>query len=172
MSEWYIIEYIVGKGGELCQEGAGNAPDITVMMNFLTGSYQHNIDAKGRLTVPAKLREQLGESFYLTKGIDGCIFVYPEREWEAFLERLCALPLAQAAPVQRHFISNSALVECDSMGRILIPKNLREFAALEKDTMFLGVGRRAEIWSTPRYEEVSAALSQADILETMSQVMI
>lgn len=150
----------------------GSHPDMSVMMNFLTGSYQHNIDAKGRLTVPVKLREQLGDQFYLTKGIDGCIFVYPEKEWESFLERLCALPIAQAAPVQRHFISNSALVETDSMGRILIPKNLREYAALEKDTLFLGVGKRGEIWSSARYEEVSAALSQADILETMSQVMI
>ena len=155
----------------MCQEGV-TCTRHCVMMNFMTGSYQHNIDAKGRLTVPVKLREQLGESFYLTKGIDGCIFVYPEKEWESFLERLCALPLAQAAPVQRHFISNSALVETDSMGRILIPKNLREYAALEKDTLFLGVGRRGEIWSAVRYEEMCAKISQEDILETMSQVMI
>lgn len=142
------------------------------MTDFMTGSFQHNIDSKGRLTVPARLREQLGDSFYLTKGVDGCIFVYPEQEWNAFMEKLCALPIAQAAAVQRHFIANSSLVETDSMGRVLIPKNLRDYAALEKDTLFLGVGRRSEIWSAQRYEEITAALSQSDILETMSAVMV
>lgn len=142
------------------------------MNDFMTGSYQHNIDAKGRLTVPVKLREQLGEAFYLTKGLDGCVFAYPESEWEEFLEKLCSLPLAKAAAVQRHFISNSSKVETDSMGRILLPKNLREFAALEKEALFLGVGKRAEIWSAARYEEINNALSQDDIMETMSSVML
>ncbi len=142
------------------------------MTKYLTGSYQHNIDAKGRLTVPAKLREQLGEAFYLTKGIDGCIFVYPEDEWEAFLDNLCSRPISQSAAVQRHFIANSALVETDSMGRVLIPKNLREYAALEKDTMFLGVGKRAEIWSAERYEEFTSSQTQDSILSEMASGLI
>ncbi len=142
------------------------------MTNYLTGSYQHNIDSKGRLTVPAKLREQLGASFYLTKGIDGCIFVYPEKEWEVFLSDLCSRPISQAAAVQRHFIANSALVETDSMGRILIPKNLREYASLEKDTMFLGVGKRAEIWSTEKLEEFNDSQTQESILSAMSSGLI
>ena len=142
------------------------------MTNYLMGSYQHNIDAKGRLTVPAKLREQLGDSFYLTKGIDGCIFVYPEKEWEMFLEELCNKPISQAAAVQRHFIANSALVETDSMGRILIPKNLREYASLEKDTMFLGVGKRAEIWSTQKLEEFNDMQTQDSIMAAMSSGLI
>lgn len=142
------------------------------MTNYLTGSYQHNIDSKGRLTVPAKLREILGDGFYLTKGIDGCIFVYPEKEWESFVEELCSKPVSQAAAVQRHFIANSAFVETDSMGRILIPKNLRDFACLEKDTMFLGVGRRAEIWATDKFEEFTAAQTQDSILAAMSSGLI
>lgn len=142
------------------------------MTKYLTGSYQHNIDSKGRLTVPAKLREQLGEAFYLTKGIDGCIFVYPEKEWEAFLDDLCSRPISQSAAVQRHFIANSALVETDSMGRVLIPKNLREYAALEKDTMFLGVGKRAEIWSAERYEEFVSLQTQDSILSAMATGLI
>lgn len=142
------------------------------MASYLTGSYQHNIDSKGRLTVPAKLREQLGEAFYLTKGIDGCLFVYPEKEWEKFLDDLCSRPISQAAAVQRHFIANSALVETDGMGRVLIPKNLREYAALEKDTMFLGVGKRAEIWSTERFEEFTAAQTQDSILSAMADGLI
>ena len=142
------------------------------MASYLTGSYQHNIDSKGRLTVPAKLREQLGEAFYLTKGIDGCLFVYPENEWENFLEDLCNRPISQSAAVQRHFIANSALVETDGMGRVLIPKNLREYAALEKDTMFLGVGKRAEIWSAERFEEFTAAQTQESILSAMTEGLI
>lgn len=143
-----------------------------LMTNYLMGSYQHNIDAKGRLTVPAKLREQLGDSFYLTKGIDGCIFVYPEKEWEMFLEELCNKPISQAAAVQRHFIASSALVETDSMGRILIPKTLREYAALDKDTMFLGVGKRAEIWSAEKLEEFNSSQTQDSIMAAMSSGLI
>ena len=142
------------------------------MTNYLMGSYQHNIDAKGRLTVPVKLREQLGDSFYLTKGIDGCIFVYPEKEWEMFLEELCNKPISQAAALQRHFIANSALVETDSMGRILIPKNLREYASLEKDTMFLGVGKRGEIWSAQKLEELNSLQTQESIMAAMSTGLI
>ena len=142
------------------------------MTNYLMGSYQHNIDAKGRLTVPVKLREQLGDSFYLTKGIDGCIFVYPEKEWEMFLEELCNKPISQAAALQRHFIANSALVETDSMGRILIPKNLREYASLEKDTMFLGVGKRGEIWSSQKLEELNSMQTQESIMAAMSTGLI
>ncbi len=143
-----------------------------LMTNYLMGSYQHNIDAKGRLTVPVKLREQLGDSFYLTKGIDGCIFVYPEKEWEMFLEELCNKPISQAAALQRHFIANSALVETDSMGRILIPKNLREYASLEKDTMFLGVGKRGEIWSAQKLEELNSLQTQESIMAAMSTGLI
>ncbi len=143
-----------------------------LMTNYLMGSYQHNIDAKGRLTVPVKLREQLGDSFYLTKGIDGCIFVYPEKEWEMFLEELCNKPISQAAALQRHFIANSALVETDSMGRILIPKNLREYASLEKDTMFLGVGKRGEIWSSQKLEELNSMQTQESIMAAMSTGLI
>lgn len=160
------------KGVKLWDSVFRDLPFVSsVMTNYLTGSYQHNIDSKGRLTVPVKLREQLGDGFYLTKGLDGCIFVYPEKEWETFLEDLSNRPISQAG-VQRHFIANSSYVETDSMGRILIPKNLREFASLEKDTMFLGVGKRAEIWSTEKLEEFNASLTQESILAAMSSSLL
>ena len=143
----------------------------SVMTNYLTGSYQHNIDSKGRLTVPVKLREQLCDGFHLTKGLDGCIFVYSEKEWEAFLEDLSNRPISQAG-VQRPFFANSSFVETDSLGRLLIPTNLREFACLEKDTMFLGIGKRAEIWSTQKLEEFNASLTQDSILTAMSSSLL
>lgn len=142
------------------------------MASYLTGSYQHNIDAKGRLTVPAKLREQLGERFYVTKGLDGCLFVYPEKEWEAFIEELCDKPMSQAVGVQRYFVASSAMVEPDSMGRILIPKNLRDFACLEKDSTFIGVGKRAEIWSTEKLEEFNNNQTEESIIAAMSSSLL
>lgn len=142
------------------------------MLSYLTGSYQHNIDAKGRLTVPVKLREQLGDRFYVTQGLDGCLFVYPEKEWEDFMEDICSKPISQAAVLQRYFIANSSVVEPDSMGRILIPKNLRDFANLEKDSVFLGVGKRAEIWSAAKLEEFNAKQTSESIFEAMSSSLI
>lgn len=142
------------------------------MTNYLTGSYQHNIDSKGRLTVPVKLREHLGDRFYVTKGLDGCLFVYPEKEWEAFLDEICSRPISQSAGIQRYFVANSAVVEPDSMGRILIPKNLREFAGLEKDTMFLGVGKRAEIWAAERLEQFNNSQTEESILAAMSSSLL
>ena len=162
----------MANGVRLCQLSAAQWKPLNIMTNYLTGSYQHNIDSKGRLTIPVKLREQLGDTFYLTKGIDGCIFVYPEKEWDVFMEDLCSKPISRAAAVQRHFIANSALVETDSMGRILIPKNLREYAKLEKDTMFLGVGKRAEIWSTEEFERFTEAQTQESIMAVMSSGLI
>lgn len=142
------------------------------MTSYLTGSYQHNIDSKGRLTVPVKLREQLGERFYVTHGLDGCLFVYPEKEWEAFMEDICIKPISQAAVLQRYFIANSSVVEPDSMGRILIPKNLRDFAQLDKDVVFLGVGKRAEIWSAVKLEEFNAKQTPESIFEVMSSSLL
>ncbi len=138
------------------------------MTNYLTGTYQHNIDTKGRLTVPVRLREILGTGFYITKGLGGCLFVYPEHEWEAFLDDICSKPMSQAAAVQRYFVANCAYVEPDAMGRVLVPKNLREFAALEKDTYFLGVGKRGEIWSAERLAAVESEQTQDSILAAMS----
>ncbi len=142
------------------------------MTGYLTGSYQHNIDSKGRLTVPAKLREQLGERFYVTQGLDGCLFVYPEKQWEAFMDDICSKPMSQAAVLQRYFIANSAVVEPDSMGRILIPKNLRDFAKLEKDAVFLGVGKRGEIWAGDRLEEFNAKQTPESIYDAMASSLL
>lgn len=122
--------------------------------------------------MPVKLREQLGERFYLTKGLDGCLFVYPEKEWEVFMDDICSKPISQAAALQRYFIANSSVAEPDSMGRILIPKNLREFARLEKDAVFLGVGKRAEIWSAVVLEEFNARQTPDSIFEAMSTSLL
>ena len=119
------------------------------------GEYNHTIDAKGRLIVPAKFREILGDNFIVTKGLDGCLFVYPNDEWTRFEEKLKSLPLTNknARQFTRFFLAGAAACEVDKHGRILLPQVLREFASLEKDVVLVGVASRIEIWSRERWDE-------------------
>lgn len=119
------------------------------------GVYNHTIDAKGRLIVPVKFREILGDNFIVTKGLDGCLFVYPNDEWTRFEEKLKSLPLTNknARQFTRFFLAGAAACEVDKQGRILLPQVLREFASLEKDVVLVGVASRIEIWSRERWDE-------------------
>jgi len=114
------------------------------------GEYNHTVDAKGRLIVPSKFREQLGDVFFVTKGIDECLYVYGKAEWEAIAEKLHDLPLtvASARKLSRFMLPGASQCETDKQGRILIPANLREYAKLDKDVVLLGVGSRIEIWDS------------------------
>ncbi len=119
------------------------------------GEYNHTIDSKGRLIVPARFREALGDEFVITKGLDGCLFVYAEKEWQVFEEKLRSLPLTNKNSRQftRFFLAGAAACEVDKQGRVLIPQVLRDFAALEKDVVLVGVASRIEIWSRQRWDE-------------------
>lgn len=136
------------------------------------GEYNHTIDAKGRVIVPSKFRETLGDEFVVTKGLDGCLFVYDNNEWAAFEEKLKSLPITNkdARAFVRFFLAGAASVEVDKQGRILIPSVLREFAALDKDVVLAGVGGRIEIWSKDRWEETSEYDDMDDIAEHMSEL--
>ena len=119
------------------------------------GEYNHTIDPKGRLIIPAKFREALGDEFVVTKGLDGCLFVYANTEWNNFEEKLRTLPLTNknARQFTRFFLAGAAACEVDKQGRILIPQDSREFAKLEKDVVLVGVASRIEIWSKEVWEE-------------------
>ena len=119
------------------------------------GEYSHSIDAKGRLIIPSKFREQLGEEFVLTKGLDGCLFVFPNDEWKSFEEKLRALPLTNksARTFSRFFVAGATSCELDKQGRILVPATLRGFAGLEKDVVLTGNINRIEIWSKEKWSE-------------------
>jgi len=121
------------------------------------GEFQHTIDVKGRLAVPAKFRDALGDKFVATKGLDNCLFVYPGDEWQQLEQKLKALPFtrADARAFVRFFFSGATECEMDKQGRILIPANLREYAKLEKDVVVLGVSNRVEIWSREEWETYS-----------------
>ncbi|MEK3882517.1 division/cell wall cluster transcriptional repressor MraZ [Paenibacillus sp. PL2-23] len=113
------------------------------------GEYQHSIDDKGRLIIPAKFREALGTTFIATRGLDHCLFVYPMTEWSALEQKLKSLPLmkSDARAFTRFFFSGATECELDKQGRVNIPSHLREYAKLDKDCMVLGVSGRVEIWS-------------------------
>ena len=102
---------------------------------MLIGEYEHSLDSKGRMILPAKIREDLGEKFIITKGLDGCLFGFSESEWNNFEEKLKQLPLTNknARDFVRFFLSGAVEAETDKQGRILIPANLREYADLDKE---------------------------------------
>ena len=117
----------------------------------MTGTYEHSIDAKGRLFIPAKLREELGDTFYLAMGVDACLAIYPQSTWDRFTEKFASLPMSQSKAM-RPLFANAAKCEPDSQGRIVIPQKLRKYAALEKETVIIGVNDRAEIWSAAAWK--------------------
>jgi len=135
------------------------------------GEYNHTIDQKGRLIIPSKFREVLGDEFVVTKGLDGCLFVYDQTEWQSFEEKLKALPTTSkdARQFVRFFLAGAASVEVDKQGRILLPAVLREFAALEKDISLIGVGSRVEIWSKERWEGMASYDDMEEIAEHMAE---
>ena len=134
--------------------------------------YNHTVDAKGRLIIPSKYRELLGEEFVVTKGMDGCLFVYANDDWNAFEQKLTSLPLInkEARKFARFFLAGAASVELDKQGRILLPANLREFAGLDKDVVLVGVGSRIEIWSKANWEDVNADGNMDDIAAAMESL--
>jgi len=137
------------------------------------GEYQHSIDSKGRLFIPARFREGLGDTFILTKGLDGCLFVYPPKEWTAIEQKMRSLPFTKAdtRAFMRFFFSGATECDVDKQGRILIPSSLREYAGLEKETMIIGISSRVEIWSRQRWEEYSrtASASAEQIAEKIEE---
>ena len=122
------------------------------------GEYQHSLDEKGRIIVPAKFRDVLGERCVVTRGLDQCLFVYPEPEWRSVEEKLKRLPLTQrdARGFTRFFFSGATDVELDKQGRIMLPATLREYAKLIKDVVVIGVSTRVELWSKEIWEEYMA----------------
>lgn len=138
------------------------------------GEYSHTIDAKGRLIIPSKFREVLGDEFVVTKGMDGCLFVFAEAEWQVFEEKLRSLPMIdkEARQFTRFFLAGAASLEVDKQGRILLPSVLREFAEITKDAVLIGVGSRIEIWSKDRWEGTVTYQDMEEISKHMIELGI
>ena len=131
------------------------------------GRYNHTIDPKGRLSIPSKYREVLGDEFVVSKGMDGCLFVYAIDDWKVFEEKLASLPLinVEARQFARFFLSGAQYVSVDKQGRILMPQDLRDFAGLEKDVVLAGMG--IEIWSLDKWNANSEQVDINKISEGM-----
>lgn len=147
---WYKVLKSVTKWGE----------------NMFMGEYHHNIDAKGRLIIPSKLRDDLGDNFIVTRGLDGCLFLYPQRHWNTIINKYKELPdTKNKRQFLRIFLSGATTCEYDKQGRINIPKPLTDYAALEKDCIIIGVDEKLEIWSKERWESFIS-----DNEENMSEI--
>ncbi len=142
---------------------------------MFTGEYHHTLDGKGRVIIPSRLREGLGEQFVITRGLDHCLFAYPNSEWVRLEQKMKNLPLTKrdSRAFKRLFFSGAMEVEADKQGRILIPQNLRDYAGIEKEIMFIGVSDRVEIWNESawsqyfgeadqNYEELAEKLEDID----------
>jgi MraZ protein len=118
------------------------------------GEYQHSVDAKGRLIIPSKFREELGTTFVITRGLDNCLFGYPMDEWRKLEEKLKELPMTKkdARAFARFFFSGATEVEIDKQGRINIPSTLGDYAKLEKECVVLGVSSKIEIWAKDAWD--------------------
>lgn len=135
------------------------------------GEYNHTIDAKGRLIVPAKFREQLGEAFVITNGNDGCLNIYTREDWETFLEKLQLLPNnGDSRKLKRKLVAQANDVELDKQGRILVPPALREHAGLCKDVVLAGVIDKIEVWDKDRWEEQADVSDIDDIAERLADI--
>ena len=136
------------------------------------GEYSHTIDSNGRLIVPSKFRENLGDEFVVTKGLDGCLFVYSQDEWKNIEEKFkqVSLTTKDARKFSRFFFAGAATVEVDKQGRILLPSVLREFAGLEKDIVSVGVLSRIEIWSKDKWQESNEYDDMDEIAEHMADL--
>ena len=133
------------------------------------GTYEHTIDGKGRMAFPNKLRECLGLSFIVTIGLDGCLYVYSNEEWDIFTDKIKTLT-GEKAKAAKLFIINATAVEADKQGRILIPQKLRDFAGLDHDVTVLGVINRAEIWDTAKIDKISDNITNEMLTEAMADL--
>lgn len=138
---------------------------------MLLGEYNHNLDTKGRVSVPSKFRDDLGQTFIVTKGLDNCLFAYSKEEWKTFEEKLKLLPMTNtnARNFVRFFFAGATECEVDKQGRINIPQNLREYASLDKEVYIIGVSTRVEIWDKTKWDTYTSP-ENMDVDEIASQM--
>lgn len=121
--------------------------------NMLIGEYHHNLDEKGRLIIPAKFRDEIGSEFIITRGLDGCLFIYAMDTWNKIVSKLQTLPFTKkdARTFNRFFLSSATTSEFDRQGRINIPSNLITYANIKKECTIIGVNDRLEVWATEKF---------------------
>ncbi|MBR4950681.1 MAG: division/cell wall cluster transcriptional repressor MraZ [Clostridia bacterium] len=134
------------------------------------GEYKHTVDAKGRLFIPAKLREKLGEEFIFSRGLDNCICIYPMAEWERFTAKLEELPVAKERHVRRYFYAGAYEGSVDSQGRVTLSQNYRDIAKLEKDVVIVGNRSHLEVWSAEAWEAEQKFINNEEITNELIEL--
>lgn len=131
-------------------------------IQMLIGEYQHNLDPKKRLAVPAKLRAEIGPKAVITRGLDSCLFIYPLKEWDSVVQKLNQLPMGQenTRSFVRLMLAGAQEVEIDGLGRVLVPDYLKKYAGLEKEVVITGVFNRLEIWNKKKWEKYKEAVEK------------
>ena len=144
------------------------------LFSLLIGEYEHSLDAKGRLIMPSKLRDDIGEKFIITKGLDGCLFAFSIEEWKNFEQKLRSLPISNkdARAFSRFFFAGAMDCEIDKQGRFLISSNLRDCAGLTKEVVIVGMDSRIEIWSKDKWQKCDEDISADEIAEKMEMLGI
>jgi len=137
---------------------------------MLMGTFAHNMDIKGRMNFPTKLRENLGDAFIITKGLDGCLFVYSKEGFEELAEKIRQVPLSKGRELQRFFMAGACEVEADKQGRILVPQPLREYAGFDKDIVVIGASTRSEIWDKTKWDKFNEDFTENKLEEAMESI--
>lgn len=137
---------------------------------MLIGEYQHNIDEKGRVFIPARFREALGLRFILTKGLDNCLYVYSLEEWKALEEKIRSRPMAKSRNLQRFLFAGAVDVEADKQGRVVVPPHLRAYAALTREAVIIGASNHAEIWDAAAWRKICGEIDSDTIAAEMDEL--
>lgn len=139
---------------------------------MFTGSHEHAVDNKGRIIIPSKFREELGEKFIITLGVDGCLFIYPMNKWEEFVLKLQGLQTSklESRQLQRYFLAYASEVEFDKQGRVLIPSGLREKAEIQKNVILVGMIGKIEIWDKDKWDNNRSFKDMAEVAKKMEEL--
>lgn len=144
------------------------------MSNMFIGEYNHSVDEKGRMAVPAKFRTKLKQGAVVTKGLDNCLVIYPRAEWEQLAEKLSSLPISQAntRAFSRLMLAGAMDIELDKQGRMVIPEYLRQYASVEKKVVVAGLYNRLEIWDQAKWESYRSETEDAsnEIAEQLGEL--
>lgn len=136
----------------------------------MKGQYNHIVDSKGRFFIPARLKDELGSNFVITKGLDECLFVYSAENFKELEEKISAMPMSKSRDLQRFFFSSATDVNVDSQGRGLISQNLRTYASLSKEITIIGVLNRAEIWDSEKWNKYSDNVQSQQVAKAMEDI--
>lgn len=137
---------------------------------LLVGEYRHTLDAKNRLFIPAKYRETLGETFYITRKMDTCLAIYSEEEWKKFTDKLNTLPDSVVGDIKQFLYSKTICVTPDSQGRVVLTPDLINYAKIDKSTVIIGVGDHAQVWSEALWDEKERTRDMASMTELLKQL--